>query len=125
MNNVLKTLKCVEPWLSKFIADESHKRCVLPNDAIKTLNAIRTAIMNIEKNITWQSMETAPTGWKNYFLVRPKGLHQRYEKPYTPIVVQQLDGALYIAEFAFKVGNELEPLHFDKYEPLEWHELPE
>lgn len=68
--------------------------------------------------MAWQSMETAPTGWYNFFLIRPVGLHPKYEKPYIPSVVQQIETKF------FAVDDEITSVFFGNAE-LEWHELPE
>jgi hypothetical protein len=64
-----------------------------------------------------------------FFLVRMKGIHPNFGKPYTPMVVQMIDNRLYTAD------NELEPVEFggfvgDDYvkmplKALEWHSLPD
>jgi hypothetical protein len=74
----------------------------------------------------WESMASAPSGWGNFFLVRPA-----YPNPITggkccPTVVQQAGGRLYSAT------DELDCLLFGETElepnpllaDLEWHPIP-
>ena len=74
----------------------------------------------------WKSMETAPTGWHNYFLVRVKGINPNRGEKYVPAVVQQVQGDFYFSE------NELDPIefgqnmeHIQPFPGLEWLPLPE
>lgn len=74
----------------------------------------------------WRTMDSAPSGWKNYFFVRPKGLHPGFGEPFLPTLVQQVEGQFYAPD------NELDPLYFGQDEPddnpfkavLEWRPIP-
>lgn len=76
---------------------------------------------------SWKPIILAPTGWGNFFLVRPNGIHPGRGRPYLPTVVQYFDGKFYLPD------NELEPVYFGQDEPeghplraeLEWMPLPE
>lgn len=42
--DMLAALKRAEPWLGRLIAENTHIDCVMPNDAIRTLEMISAAI---------------------------------------------------------------------------------
>lgn len=76
--------------------------------------------------VCWQPIESAPTGWHNYFFIRPTGLYLASGKPFLPTIVQQVDGQFYESD------NELDPVYFGQDEPedspfkqnLEWRPIP-
>lgn len=86
---------------------------------------LRAKLDALEEQQKWKPIDTCPTGWGNFFLVRPKGLHTT--TGFTPTVVQCCDSQFY------KPENELEPVYFGQNEPdnhplkteLEWCLLPE
>jgi hypothetical protein len=81
---------------------------------------------NANINSWSDDFSNAPSGWKRYFLVRPKGLHPALDIPPIPSVVQRFEGEFYGVE------NEIEPMYWGQNEPddspfkttLEWRPLP-
>ena len=41
---LLEALKRAAPWLGRLIADGGHANCVMPNDAVRTLEMVEAAI---------------------------------------------------------------------------------
>lgn len=67
-------------------------------------NELRRIGKLLDAALKWHPIEIAPTEEYQFFLIRVKGNHPNFGRPYTPTVVQQIDGEFYTP------SDELTPL---------------